>query len=872
MLTRQFLAGLFVLTSLAGLARGQADTLSGTFKDDKLTMVIAPTSDGGYNGTITLGGKTFPFNATLTGKTLIGKFSAGASSFPFTATVDTNSIAFKTGAAIYALQREGAQVPAVEPGGKPRTPGPAFVPAAPHSEPTHFQEVEKALARGKAYLYAQQRNGNWDIPARGRPPVPNARGEVNVMDIQNSSQWGGLSALATYALLASGENDQDPRVVAAVEWLKKADIIGTYGIAMRAQVWNSMPNVKKKEFMENAKHDRDLLLKCVRTTDPYKGFFRYTATDTGYDHSASQFGVLGLWACNQVGAEVPTGFWKEAEAGWKKDQDPSGGWNYGKIFSPLPPVSPSMTAAGIATLFITLDILHGDEGIDCRGNIPHKEIDDGLKWISSHYDQVGSGNWPFYTEYGVERIGLASGYKYLGTVDWYKQGARKLIATQQADGSWGTGVSDTCFAMLFLARGRNPVVMNKLQYEIDQHGDKTREANWDQRPRDAANFTKWLSKQLERDLNWQIVNLNNPVEDLHDAPILYIAGNQPLSFTQAQEDKLRQFVLQGGLIVGHADCSQIGFSNTFKKLGSKLFPPYEFRELTANHLIYSTMFDRKKWKGPVSLQGLSNGAREFMILIPTGDPARFWQTGAYLGREYSHELMANIFMYVTEKKDLRFKGDSWLVFPNSPNPPATTIKLARLEYTGNWNPEPGGWTRLAAVLQNESLIGLAVETAKLGDGSLAKGEYKVAHLTGTGKFKLTDAQRADLKAFVEGGGTLLVDAAGGNGEGAVSLETEIAAVAPAKSQILKSDSPVYAHLGIAADTIAYRPYAAKQLGHIKGPRLRAVMVNNRPAIIYSAEDLSVGMVGQPIDGIVGYTPESATAIMKSLVEYAAGAQ
>ncbi len=868
MLTRLCFAGLLLLTLTAGLAHAQADTLSGTFKDEKMTMVIAPTSDGGYNGTIELGGKTFPFNATLTGKTLIGKFSAGASSFPFTAAVDTNSIAFKTGATVYALQREGPPVPAVGPNGVPKNPGQGVIPTAPPSEALHYDEIEKALNRAKAYLYAQQKNGNWDIPARGKPPVPNAKGEVNVMDIQNSSQWGGLSALATYALLASGEKDQDARMLQAVEWLEKADIKGTYGIAMRAQVWNSMPNVKKKEFLEYAKKDRDLLMKCVRTTDDFRGFFRYEATDTGYDHSASQFGVLGLWACNQVGAEVPTAFWKEAEAGWMKDQDPSGGWNYGKIFSPRPPVTPSMTAAGIATLFITLDILHGDEGIDCRGNVPHKQIDAGIKWISSHYDQVGSGNWPFYTEYGVERIGLASGYKYLGTVDWYKTGARKLIATQQAEGAWGSGVADTCFAMLFLARGRNPVVMNKLQYDIDNHGDKTKEANWDQRPRDAANFTRWLSKQLERDLNWQIVNLNNPVEDLHDAPILYIAGNQPLAFTPAQEDKLRLFVQQGGLIVGHADCSQVGFSATFKKLGSKLFPPYEFRELPADHLVYSALYDRKKWKGPVSLQGISNGARELMILIPTGDPARFWQTGAYLGREASHELMANIFMYVTEKKDLRYKGDSWVVSPNSANPPASTIKVARLEYAGNWNPEPGGWKRLAAIMQNESLIGLDVETVKLGDGSLAKGGYKVAHLTSSGKFKLTDAQRADLKAFVEGGGTLLVDATGGNGDAASSLESEIAAINPAKPQILKPDDPAYANLGIPADSIVFRPYAAKRVGQIKGPRLRAVNINNRPAIIYSAEDLSVGMVGQPIDGIVGYTPQSATAIMKSLIQFA----
>src|SRR5205823_14417410 len=109
---------------------------------------------------------------------------------------------------------------------------------------------------------AQQKNANWDIPTRGKPPVPNAKGEVSVIDIQNSSQWGGLSALATYALLASGESDQEPRVKTAVDWLKKADINGTYGLAMRAQVWNSMPNSKTKERIDNAKKDRDLLLAC----------------------------------------------------------------------------------------------------------------------------------------------------------------------------------------------------------------------------------------------------------------------------------------------------------------------------------------------------------------------------------------------------------------------------------------------------------------------------------------------------------------------------------------------------------------------------------------------------------------------------------
>ena len=64
----------------------------------------------------------------------------------------------------------------------------------------------------------------------------------------------------------------------------------------------------------------------------------------------------------------------------------------------------------------------------------------------------------------------------------------------------------------FLIRGRAPVVMSKLQYA----------GNWNERPRDLANLVQWMSKQTERHLNWQIVNLQAPVHELHDAPILCV--------------------------------------------------------------------------------------------------------------------------------------------------------------------------------------------------------------------------------------------------------------------------------------------------------------------------------------------------------------
>jgi hypothetical protein len=737
-------------------------------------------------------------------------------------------------------------------------------------------ESEQALQRAKKYIYSVQTKDQWDLPRPGPPAVPNAAGQINQLDIQNSSQWGGMTALATYALLASGDSPQDPKLAGAIEFLKKADVRGTYALGVRAQVWNSLPRSLHKQTLELAKRDRDLILKNMRKDEPCKPFFRYSAEDTGCDHSASQFAVLGLWAVDQLGAEVPGSFWKMTEAAWLKEQDASGGWSYSNAFSQRMPVTPSMTAAGVATLFITNDYLHGPAFADCRGNVPHKPIDAGLAWLTAHAADVFElkNNFPYYTLYGIERIGLASGYKYLGTIDWYQEGCKALLASQFPDGSWNQNPADTCFGILFLVRGRAPVVMNKLEYELDMHGDKARAANWNQRPRDAANVTNWIGRQLEREVRWQIVNLKGTAQDLHDAPILYLAGNQALTLSEKDMEVLRDFALQGGMIVGNADCSNPVFATSFTKLGSKLFPLYEFRDLPAGHLIYDEIYSRKNWRNPPRVQGLSNGVRELMVLLPTGDPARFWQTGAMLGHEPVYELLANLFLYATEHRDLRAKPESWLVTPQANVAPAATMRVARLSFAGNWNPEPAGWPRLAAILHNQNLVELKIETVKLGEKQLGTAKdagYRLAHLTATGKVKLGDAEGAELKAFVESGGTLFVDAAGGDAQAAESLEAELTTLMGAKPVPLPLDHAMFKNLGMPVMEVGYRPYAMKRtLGKIKGPRLRAIMVKDRPAVLFSREDISAGLVGEAMDGIFGYTPESAVAVARAVVMSAMG--
>ena len=86
-------------------------------------------------------------------------------------------------------------------------------------------QVDASVKAGVDWLYAQQHNGNWE-----QSPAP--QGATNVA---TGGQWGGYTAIATLTLLAAGESPNDPRLSAAIDFLKHTDFKGNYTVNFRCE-------------------------------------------------------------------------------------------------------------------------------------------------------------------------------------------------------------------------------------------------------------------------------------------------------------------------------------------------------------------------------------------------------------------------------------------------------------------------------------------------------------------------------------------------------------------------------------------------------------------------------------------------------------
>lgn len=389
---------------------------------------------------------------------------------------------------------------------------------------TFRRDVAEAIRRGARWIAADLAD----------PQAPHLAGR-QIAHLAPSANTGRL-ALGLLTLLVAGVDREDPVVARGLAALRRREILDTYSLAHAILAIEALyaPVGERDDLLAGridrprprvlSRPDRALVRAWAkqlranvdtRVDDAYLVRFNYTPGPR-YDHSNTQYGLLGLYAAHLCGIRRSSGFWIAAAEHLLAAQVPAGesvllrlrnraerereergatrgssrntvvkaqptlpaGWGYtAPPRGGLTPLTGSMTAAGLTGLVVCRAALR-DLEVPAHAPILAR-IDEGLRrgfaWIAAHFD-VGTNPghlarahyWRYYYLYALERACELSGVELIGERDWYFEGAMTLLSWQREDGeflrqAWHEGqghpggLERTCFAVLFLKKSVLPV-------------------------------------------------------------------------------------------------------------------------------------------------------------------------------------------------------------------------------------------------------------------------------------------------------------------------------------------------------------------------------------------------------------------------------
>lgn len=757
-----------------------------------------------------------------------------------------------------------------------------FVPTARSQvrEDPLVDQVKKSIDRGVQYLRDVERGqGHWEV------------------NKESTGNPGGWTSLALLALLNSGVPVEDPIVKRGLEYLRKIPPSQTYVVGLQTMVFAlAGQGVDQARIQRNVEW---ILAARLENGWSYNAVARATPTD----NSNTQYALLGLHEGLMAGAKVPRKDLQEIRDFYIRTQK-AAGWGY-RINDERQLMT--MTTAGLCGLVITgMDLALGQQALNADGSAENcgiyrenKPVADALQWLGSRFPgQITDANVhtlysTFYGLYGIERAGRLTGRRFLGQHDWYRVGCEYLVRIQERDGSWvgrqGQArfdywpVVSTSFSLLFLSKGRTPVLLTKLAHN---NGD-----DWNNKRNDMRHVVEFASRELfkKQPLAWQVFDMRDkPAEneesrrnlaaELLQSPLVWVSGHD-LAPRDKEEAVLGEYLGNGGFLFAEACCGQQRFDRDFRALMKRMFPDSELKPLPPEHPVWNA------WK-PVEdlrecrLEGIQQGCKTIVIYSPQ-PLAGHWEANDFTkGRgARAFRLAGNVIAYATGLEPPKPRLTEVEVFQGAGKREEIKrgyLKVAQLRHEGDWQPAPKA---MANLMQGARKLGLDVvlETKPLHPAAEEIADYRFLYMHGRNQFSFRAADVKNLRFNLETGGLLLADACCGSKSFDASFRKFM--------EELWSDKKLKLEPIPLTDELFSKDLNGETIGRVKcrretpdsakpdpifrdvPPALEGIRYNNRWVVIYSRYDIGCALEKHQSSDCLGHDHGSALKLGQAAILY-----
>ncbi len=641
----------------------------------------------------------------------------------------------------------------------------------------------------------------------------------------------GQTALAVLALRAAGVGPDDPAIRKAGTFLADRELKGFHAVYETALKVMALAQIDEQAYRPQIKAGALYLIRAQQ------GSGGWSYTDSGRtDNSNSQFAILGLHAAALAGVGIPEEVWEKARVYFVARQGADGGWGY----TGPGDARGSMTVAGVASLYVCDLWLHVRRG-KCGIYPDQRALQSGLQWLARNFSVTrnpGFREWKYYYLYGLERAGSILARRYFGNRDWYREGVEHLV---DRGGARVAGMSAEwpllrkCFALLFLAKGNAPLVIQKAEWPGGR---------WDKSRYDLRFLTTFMSDRLGQQLDWQIVPIRAPLDRLVAAPILYVSGHGAPGWTPEEVDQMRRYVEAGGVLFAEAVDGDAAFDRGFRAAMERAFPDQEFSELPDGHPIYDAHFDLAPRERP-PLEGLGGPCWLSVIYAPDGlscplDVADY--------EHWSFRLGTNVVAYVTGLRPLAGKLAKRQVFlPSDEEPLARggAFVMGQVVHGGQWQPHKLAWPKTLERLTRQAGVEVYSRPVPVDVAVETPFVAHVLYLTGVGELRLGERARQGLLEYLDRGGFLFVEAACGSAAFDRSLRELAREMFPgAELGVLPVGHPLLEG-GPSLGRVEYTDPVLRANPDLSRPFLEFIERDGRVVLVYSKYDLSSAIDGHP---------------------------
>jgi len=417
---------------------------------------------------------------------------------------------------------------------------------------------------------------------------------------------------------------------------------------------------------------------------------------------------------------------------------------------------------------------------------------------------------------------------------------------------------------------------------ITRDGKRIKYRDWMTDPADVDTLLKWTNSKLGinyRSIETDFVHFSY---DPRELPALLFAGHNHFTLPDEVRANLRQYVLDGGVILGDACCGWNDFAESFRKEMEQIFPDRPLRKMLPEDPLFSSYYklgnlNYKKGDGTTfneepCLESIDIGCRAAVIFSPR-DLTCGWDghehpRGVRVLIDEARQVGANLVTYVLGNFQLARFLSTTKVYYEAGEPSRDDFVFAQLKHEGDWDPDPSAVHNLLKYARDNSTLEVKFKRQDVTLSDPKTLTYPLLYITGHREFSWSQEEAARLGQYLKAGGMLLADACCGRMAFDMALRREIAKALPdAELKRLDYGHPLY-HCHNEIRRVDYTPRVREDFGPFDTPELEGIEIGGKLAVIYSKFDLGNGWEQFPHAYSYGVKQDDAMKIGTNVIVYA----